>query len=121
MYILASPVNRRHHGFTGNIRNAEWLARNGLPIVYEAQNTMPADGKPGPCFDHSGAREAQDKFIKTLVETLGKYDNVLVWNTWQEVGYWSERLVGQPVCYCDNTLTSFRNWLKRQIQNHRFS
>ena len=92
------------------------VGRNGLPIIYEAQSTMPADGKPGPCFDHPGALEAQNKFIKNLVETLGKYDNVLVWNTWQEVGYWSERLVGQPVCYCENTLTSFRNWLKDKYQ-----
>ncbi len=92
------------------------VGQNGLPIVYEAQSTMPADGKPGPCFDHPGALEAQNKFIKNLVETLGKYDNVLVWNTWQEVGYWSERLVGQPVCYCENTLTSFRNWLKDKYQ-----
>ena len=92
------------------------VGRNGLPIVYEAQNTMPADGKPGPCFDHPGAREAQNKFITKLVQTLGKYDNVLVWNTWQEVGYWSERLVGQPVCYCENTMTSFHNWLKEKYK-----
>jgi beta-galactosidase len=88
------------------------VGRNGLPIVYEAQNTMPADGKPGPCFDHPGAREAQNKFIEKLVQTLGKYDNVIVWNTWQEVGYWSERLVGQQVCYCENTMKSFQSWLK---------
>jgi beta-galactosidase len=88
------------------------VGRNGLPVVYEAQNTMPADGKPGPCFDHPGARETQKRFITKLVQTLGKYDNVLVWNTWQEVGYWSERLVGQQVCYCENTMKSFRSWLK---------
>lgn len=92
------------------------VGRNGLPIVYEAQNTMPADGKPGPCFDHPGAMEAQNKFITNLVQTLGKYDNVLVWNTWQEVGYWSERLVGQPVCYCENTLKSFHGWLMERYK-----
>lgn len=92
------------------------VGRNGLPIVYEAQNTMPADGKPGPCFDHPGAREAQNKFIGNLVQTLGKYDNVLVWNPWQEVGYWPERQVGQPVCYCENTMASFHNWLKERYQ-----
>jgi beta-galactosidase GanA len=26
------------------------VGRNGLPIVYEAQNTMPADSKPGPLY-----------------------------------------------------------------------
>ncbi len=85
---------------------------DGTPIVYEAQSPMPADGKPGPCFDHPGAKTAQKKFIHALVKALGKYDNVLVWNTWQEVGYWSERLVGQKVCYCKYTMNAFRNWLK---------
>jgi len=88
------------------------VGRNGLPISHEAQATYPADGKPGPCFDHPGAMAAQRKFIKKLVEALGKYDNVLVWNTWQEIGYWPDRLVGQPVCFCDNTMKAFRDWLK---------
>lgn len=94
--------------------DSRMVGRNGLPIMHEAQSPMPADGKPGPCFDHPGAQEAQKKFITKLVETLGKYDNILVWNTWQEVGYWPERLVGQPVCYCDNTLRAFRDWLKEK-------
>ena len=92
------------------------IGRNGLPIVHEAQATYPADGKPGPCFDHPGAMAAQKRFIKKLIETLGKYDNVLVWNTWQEIGYWPDRLVGQPVCFCDHTMKSFREWLKREYE-----
>ena len=87
---------------------------DGTPIIYEAQSPMPADGKPGPCFDHPGARAAQRAFIHALVKALGKYDNVIVWNTWQEIGYWSERLVGQKVCYCQNTMNAFRSWLKEK-------
>ena len=88
------------------------VGRNGVPIYYEAQTTLPADGKPGPCFDHPGANEKQIRFIKKLVETLAVYKNIVVWNTWQEVGYWAERLVGQRVCYCENTIDFFREWLK---------
>jgi len=86
------------------------LGIDGLPILYEAQTPLPADGKPGPCFDHPGARADQARFIKRLVETLGRYEKI-VWNTWQEVGYWSERLVGKPVCYCEHTIAAFRAWL----------
>ncbi len=86
---------------------------NGLPILYEAQTPLPADGKPGPCFDHPGASADQTRFIKKLVKTLGGYEKI-VWNTWQEVGYWSERIVGQPVCYCQHTLEAFRAWLKEK-------
>ncbi len=41
----------------------------------------------------------------------GRFENIVVWNTWQEIGYWSESIVGQPVCYCENTLSAFRGWL----------
>jgi beta-galactosidase len=84
---------------------------NGVPIPYEAQTPLPADGKPGPCFDHPGARADQTRFIKKLVQALGSYKKI-VWNTWQEIGYWSERIVGQPVCYCPHTLRAFRAWLE---------
>ena len=90
------------------------IRRDGLPVAYEAQMTLPADGKPGPCYDHPGAMADQLRFIRKLVEVLGKYENIVVWNTWQEVGYWSERLAGQPVCFCPHTLAHFRRWLKEK-------
>ncbi|MFH1007035.1 MAG: beta-galactosidase [Candidatus Latescibacterota bacterium] len=90
------------------------VGRNGLPIAYEAAMTLPADGKPGPCYDHPGAMADQLRFITTLVETLGSYENLVVWNTWQEIGYWAESLVGQSVCFCPHTLAHFRAWLSER-------
>ena len=90
------------------------VRRDGLSVAYEAQMTLPADGKPGPCYDHPGAMADQLRFIRRLVETLGRYENLVVWNTWQEVGYWSERLAGQQVCYCEHTLDHFRRWLQEE-------
>lgn len=87
------------------------VGRNGLPIAYQAESTLPADGKPGPCYDDAGAAADQHRFIRELVRTLGRYENVVVWNTWQEIGYWSAGLTGQEVCYCHNTLSHFRRWL----------
>jgi beta-galactosidase len=89
---------------------------NGVPILYEAQTPLPADGKPGPCFDHPGALADQTRFIKKLVEALGNYEKI-IWNTWQEIGYWSERIVGQPVCYCPYTLEAFRAWLQEKYED----
>jgi beta-galactosidase len=87
------------------------IGRNGLAVVYEAPTTLPADGKPGPCYDHPGAMADQLRFIARLVQTLGRFENIVVWNTWQEIGYWAEGLVGQSVCFCPNTLAFFRRWL----------
>lgn len=90
------------------------VGRNGLPVAYEAQSALPADGKPGPCYDHPGAMADQLRFIKKLVWTLGKHENIVVWNTWQEIAYWAERLAGQPVCYCRHTLAAFCQWLRQK-------
>jgi beta-galactosidase len=90
------------------------MGRNGVPVAYEPQQTLPADGKPGPCFDHPGALAAQMRFTTRLVQTLGRFENIVVWNTWQEIGYWSEFLAGTQVCYCDHTLAFFRQWLEER-------
>jgi beta-galactosidase len=93
------------------------VGRNGLPIAYEAQTTLPADGKPGPCYDHPGALADQNRFITELVKCLGSYENLVVWNTWQEIAYWSMQGAGQPVCFCENTLNAFRRWLEEKYGN----
>ena len=74
--------------------------------------TLPADGKPGPCYDHPGAMVDQLRFVARLVEVLGRFENLVVWNTWQEINYWAEGLVGGHVCYCENTLAHYRKWLQ---------
>lgn len=88
------------------------VRRDGLPVVYEAATTLPADGKPGPCFDHPGAQADQTRFITRLAQTLGRFENLVIWNTWQEIGYWSDGLIGSHVCYCPHTLAAFHTWLK---------
>ena len=90
------------------------IGHNGLPVAYQAQYTLPADGKPGPCYDHPGAMAAQLDFTARFVERLGAYENIVIWNTWQEIGYWAEHFAGGRVCYCDNTLNFFREWLKEK-------
>ncbi len=87
------------------------IGRDGRPILYEAPTTLPSDGKPGPCYDHPGAMSDHLRFISKLVEILGRFENVVVWNTWQEIGYWGEAVVGTSVCFCPHTLDSFRSWL----------
>ncbi len=87
------------------------VGRDGRTVVYEAPTTLPADGKPGPCYDHPGAMAEQLRFIRKLVETLGRFESVVVWNTWQEIAYWSDPLVGQSVCFCPRTLAAWRAWV----------
>ncbi len=91
------------------------VGRDGRVIPYESPTTLPADGKPGPCYDHPDAMSAQLRFIRELVRVLGRFENLVVWNTWQEIGYWAEGLVGTGVCFCPHTLGFFRHWLKQRF------
>ncbi|MCM8757294.1 MAG: beta-galactosidase [Candidatus Omnitrophica bacterium] len=93
------------------------VGKNGLPLSYLANSTLPSDGKPGPCPDHPAVKEAENRFIAKLVSTLGKYRNILVWNTWQEIGYWAEGITGQSVCYCQHTLNFFWQYLKEKYKD----
>ena len=93
------------------------VGRNGLPVKYETQYTLPSDGKPGPCFDHPGAMEKQLKYIKAFVNHFAAYDNILVWSTWQEIAYWEQGPLGSDACYCDNTQEHFRKWLKNKYKS----
>lgn len=97
--------------------DARMVRRDGLPVFYQSQSTLPADGKPGPCYDSPGAMDDHLRFIKKLVTTLGKYENIVVFNTWQEVGYWGDSIAGGDVCYCSNTIESYRSWLKKIYNN----
>jgi len=85
---------------------------SGLPHNDPTQYTLPADAKPGPCWDHPGARAAAERFVAELARRLGRFENIWAWNTWQEIGFWPND--GGPLgfCYCPHTLARFREWLK---------
>ncbi|MBN1555360.1 MAG: beta-galactosidase [Phycisphaerae bacterium] len=89
---------------------------DGRSVMYEAVCTMPSDGKPGPCFDHPGVREEQRRFIQALVARLGRHENIIVWNVWQEIATnsWSSSLADMRVCFCEHTLSFFQTWLRER-------
>jgi hypothetical protein len=59
----------------------------------------------------------QLRFLTRAVQVLGRFENVTVWNTWQEIGYWADGLVGGHVCYCPNTLRAWQEWLKGKYKD----
>ncbi len=97
-----------------------WKKYPDASMVYETgqshndptQYVLPADGKPGPCWHHPGAREVAIRFIEAVGREIGKYDNICVWNLFQEIGLWSMRPGYLGLCYCNYTLQEFRKWLR---------
>lgn len=84
----------------------------GEPHNDPTQYLVPADGKPGPCWDHPEVRKAGETFIEKLAGELGKYKNIIAWNVWQEVGFWPMFPGKLDFCYCPYTLSKFRKWLR---------
>ncbi len=78
------------------------------------QYCLPSDGKPGPCWDHPGARQAAENFIASLTSKLSRFENIWVWNVWQEIGFWPNPGGILEFCYCPHTLAGFRTWLQSQ-------
>ena len=85
---------------------------NGQQHNDPIQHALPADGKPGPCWDHPGARAAGERFVTELARRLGRFDNIVAWNTWQEIGFWPNDGGVLGFCYCAHTLARFREWLQ---------
>lgn len=93
---------------------ANMVYETGEPHNAPTQYLMPSDGKPGPCWHHPGARAAATRFMETVGTTLGRYDNIAVWNVWQEIGYWPLRPGFTAFCYCKHTLAAYREWLRHR-------
>ncbi|MCY3019910.1 MAG: beta-galactosidase [Planctomycetota bacterium] len=102
-----------------------WAKYPDASMVYEdgarhndpTQYCLPADGKPGPCWHHPGARAAAQRFITELLANLARYQNILVWNTWQEIGFWPNRPGHLGFCYCPHSLAAFRSWLREKYRD----
>lgn len=92
--------------------DANLVYETGQPENDPTQYVLPADGKPGPCWNHPGARAAATRFIEVVGREIGKYDNIEVWNVWQEVGFWPMRPGHLGFCFCPYTLPEFRKWLR---------
>ena len=96
------------------IPDCHFVYSDGRPHNQPTQYTIPMDGKPGPCWDHPGARAAASRFIGELARTLGQYKNIWAWNTFQEIGFWPNTAGVLGFCYCPHTLARFRAWLRER-------
>ncbi|MGH3703150.1 MAG: beta-galactosidase [Agromyces sp.] len=98
--------------------DAYMVDNTGAPHIDPTQYSMPADAKPGPNWNHPGARAAGERFMTELVTRLGAFDNVWVWNTFQEIGFWDNlkknpEFVGYG--YDEYTIAKYRTWLRERF------
>jgi len=92
--------------------DATMVYETGQPHNDPTQFVLPVDGKPGPCWHHPQAVAHGKTFVEEVGKEIGKYDNIEVWNVFQEIAFWYERPGHLGLCYCSNTLAAFRTWLQ---------
>ncbi len=87
-------------------------------IELQTRGNTPTGGWPGLCFDHPGAKLEAQRFLIQCAKVLGKYENVLIFDCWNEphiepsIVFHSSGVEEGLFCYCENTIGAYREWLK---------
>jgi beta-galactosidase len=97
--------------------DAYMVYEDGQPNLDPTLYVLPNDGKPGPCWHHPKALELGTRFVEAVGKEIGKYDNIEVWNVFQEIGFALLKPGHLGVCFCPNTLTAFRKWLRSRYSS----
>jgi len=93
-----------------------------LKVELQTRANTPTGGWPGLCFDHPGAKLEAQKFLIQCAKVLGKYENVLLFDCWNEphiepaIHFGSSDIEDSLFCYCENTLRVYRKWLKNRYK-----
>ena len=100
--------------------DARLLNAYNEPYEDPTQYVMPADGKPGPCWDHEGVKREAETFLHKIAEAMRPYENMVYWNVWQEVHLWSIRpntsSMERLMPYNPETLHKFRAFLREKYE-----
>ncbi|MBI4978802.1 MAG: beta-galactosidase [Spirochaetes bacterium] len=94
------------------VPGSEMVTNMGVKVVSSNRGECHYGITPGGCFDHPGVWERMQSFIRATAERFGKAPHLRGWDAWNELR-WNVNADGL-VCYCDNTLATFRAWLEMQ-------
>lgn len=75
-------------------------------------------GAPGPCYNHEEGIRLRKEFLKETVNRYKNHPALYLWDLWNEpemtCGILREPVQEDMVCYCDNCVGKFREWLERK-------
>ena len=91
------------------IPGSEMIDHMGKKVVSSNRCEVHNGLTPGGCFDHPQVWERMKTFLSTTALRYKDIPNIHGWDAWNELR-WNVQADGY-VCYCDHTLTRFRNWL----------
>jgi beta-galactosidase GanA len=93
----------------------------GVQQRLQAVGKNMSGGWPSLCMDWDPVREAAQKFLLELAKVVSKHSSMYAYDVWNEPqlepagGREFNASTDQKLyCYCDKTIASFQNWLKRR-------
>lgn len=95
-----------------HVPDCHLINHRGAPVVSTTRVECNAGVTPGGCTDHPQVRELMGRFLETTAERYSGAGNLIAWDLWNETR-WAVQAEGH-VCYCDNTIEAFRQWLRQR-------
>ena len=93
----------------------------GAPQRLQTASINMSGGWPSLCMDWAPVREAAETFLLELAKVVSKYSSMYAYDVWNEPhlepsgGREFNASTDQKLyCYCDKTIASFQNWLKKR-------
>jgi beta-galactosidase len=97
---------------------ARYRAHDGTVVRLNAAINTPGGGWPGLCLDNPSVRERAAVVLKGVAERYRRHPALMGYDVWNEphlepTWYYPDKLF----CYCDASVTRFREWLERRFQD----
>ena len=108
--VVLSTIAAIHPYWIHNLEpGSEMVTSEGHKVISSNRGECHYGLTPGGCFDHPGVWNRMKSFIQATVRQYRNSTALIGWDAWNELR-WNVQADGL-VCYCQNTLNSYRRWL----------
>ncbi len=108
----------------------EWMRRRhpDMRVVSsEGQVAVPRAGNAAPqgrqwhCYNHPKWREYGGAILRAVVDRYKDAPNLIMWSVWDGVATAAAHYGFPKGCYCEHSISAYRDWLKRRFSLDRLN
>lgn len=111
--VLSTIAEVQPYWIHREVPGSEMIDHMGNRVISSNRGECHFGITPGGCTDHPVVWERMSRFLQQVVKQYRNAPNLHGWDAWNELR-WNVQADGY-VCYCENTLEAFRQWLMEQF------